>query len=638
MISIRVSSLADDGPGTLRAALRAAETAGQPVLISFAPDLAGGVIRLSSPLAFDAGEATIRGLPLGDGSAGVTVAGGRFARPPFFEPEGGIRHLDVGAAATLRIETLRLTGGTEVTPPESGSDAVGSIVNAGRLTLADVLIEDIVAISGSAQRFGPDPGDAATILNLAGGQMTLAGVLLRFAFSQAGGGAPFPSEGSTGVGGDAVAGVLNEGLLRLGRFGAQGDGRGGFLPDAPDLDGLSAVGVLNRGRVEPLADPGGFTGRIAVAHLDGQFPAGGFGGAIDADGGSGAAGFATAGLGPPVDGVTGGLVLGFFIDERIEGGFGDDTIFGGDGDDFIDGGSGDDMLFGEAGDDTLVGGLETNDVHGGDGDDLLVVVADPGSLFLPAASTRPAASTLFPSDLATGGAGNDRFVIQFVGAHTLDGGDGEDSILLHDGSFGFLVDLAAQRIGAAFSAETISFRSMEIVQGSARDDTLLGGGGADRLFGDEREDLIEGRGGRDLLVGGGGRDTVAGGGGADRIEGGGSLDTLAGGGGRDTLEGGRGADLLAGDSEADMLIGGPGRDTLEGGAGADRFVFDSRSGRERITDFALGEDRLVFVGMEEADVTVRQTVGGALIEGRGCRVLIEGADADDFDAADFLYG
>jgi Ca2+-binding RTX toxin-like protein len=65
-------------------------------------------------------------------------------------------------------------------------------------------------------------------------------------------------------------------------------------------------------------------------------------------------------------------------------------------------------------------------------------------------------------------------------------------------------------------------------------------------------------------------------------------------GGNDTLNGGAGNDIL---------FGGAGNDTLTGGAGADQFVFlaNSNSGKDVITDFEAGTDKVVFADLVNAN-------------------------------------
>ncbi|MFC4175334.1 M10 family metallopeptidase C-terminal domain-containing protein [Microvirga sp. GCM10011540] len=73
-------------------------------------------------------------------------------------------------------------------------------------------------------------------------------------------------------------------------------------------------------------------------------------------------------------------------------------------------------------------------------------------------------------------------------------------------------------------------------------------------------------------------------------------DRLVGNGAANLLAGNGGADRLIGHAGDDILKGRAGNDVLTGGSGADVFVFDSkpnsRTNRDKITDFAPGTDRI----------------------------------------------
>ena len=84
---------------------------------------------------------------------------------------------------------------------------------------------------------------------------------------------------------------------------------------------------------------------------------------------------------------------------------------------------------------------------------------------------------------------------------------------------------------------------------------LAGSNMADILAGDSRDNTIMGMGGDDRIYGGPG----------------GGDDTLRGGGGHDHLYGGRGNDMLHGGDGNDHLWGNSGTDTLEGGKGDDWY-------------------------------------------------------------------
>ncbi len=101
-----------------------------------------------------------------------------------------------------------------------------------------------------------------------------------------------------------------------------------------------------------------------------------------------------------------------------------------------------------------------------------------------------------------------------------------------------------------------------------------------------------------VLIGTPGNDKLTGGGGSDYLYGSGGDDVLRGQGGNDVLIGGDGDDHLIGGAGDDVLIGGLGSDILTGGKGNDIFAFTdiahspADAGRDRITDFTQGQDKI----------------------------------------------
>lgn len=138
------------------------------------------------------------------------------------------------------------------------------------------------------------------------------------------------------------------------------------------------------------------------------------------------------------------------------------------------------------------------------------------------------------------------------------------------------------------------------ITGTAGNDTLNGGNGAD---------VICGLGGNDTINGGNNNDTVYAGPGNDTVNGGNSDDTIYGGSGDDIMGGGNGADYLYGDAGNDTnygetllgsllylfdngndhIYGGPGNDDLDGQNGDD--VLLDTSGTDNMSG-NLGSDNI----------------------------------------------
>lgn len=138
---------------------------------------------------------------------------------------------------------------------------------------------------------------------------------------------------------------------------------------------------------------------------------------------------------------------------------------------------------------------------------------------------------------------------------------------------------------------------VQSLTGSAADEVLLGGAGADKL---------SGAAGADVLVGSQDADRLYGGSGDDLIYGNQDQDMLIGEAGNDTLFGGQASDTLS---------GGAGDDVLAGGRGADLFL--SGTGSNRIADFSPGDgDRIAGSMTSASDATdgaVIQLDGGGTV-------------------------
>jgi len=167
--------------------------------------------------------------------------------------------------------------------------------------------------------------------------------------------------------------------------------------------------------------------------------------------------------------------------ENAIGGSADDDLFGNDLRNVLTGNDGNDELDGEGGNDTFFGGLGNDDFDGGDGADTVDFGQSPAKI---------------DADVLLG----------------IATGEGDDSL--------------------AF---------VEIVKGSAFNDTIVGGGGLIAT-----NFRITGRAGNDILTGSGSNDTLKGGAGKDKLRGLEGGDTLVGGKGNDKAWGGPGTDVCKG--------------------------------------------------------------------------------------------
>jgi Ca2+-binding RTX toxin-like protein len=304
-----------------------------------------------------------------------------------------------------------------------------------------------------------------------------------------------------------------------------------------------------------------------------------------------------------------------------------DTIFGG---------AGDGRLFGTAGNDVIYGGLDNDWLFGGSGTDRYL--GDGGNDFV-SFYWNPAATSGVSIDLrlTTGQVRNDGYG-HIETATSVEGWEGS---LLADTMMG---GVAAVALYGSDGNDSITGGSgADTLSGGAGRDTVNGGAGTDRLYlwvdasiaqgvsvdlrkataqvlndgyGNVEtvisiEDL-EGSDFNDTLIGSNGDNVILGNAGADRLYGMNGTDILAGNAGNDTLYGGLGDDVLWGQD---------GRNVLVGGAGVDSFMFTDHTGdtanlRQTVTDFEHGVD-FVYVDSDlggfttEGNITAGQFRSGA---------------------------
>ncbi len=102
----------------------------------------------------------------------------------------------------------------------------------------------------------------------------------------------------------------------------------------------------------------------------------------------------------------------------------------------------------------------------------------------------------------------------------------------------------------------------DCVAGDAGNDTADGGAG---------NDLVDGGEGNDNLIGSGGKDKLTGEAGRDRLNGGPAKDKLTGAGGKDKLKGAAGKDKVSGGGGKDKINPGKGKDKVKAGGGKDKI-------------------------------------------------------------------
>ena len=270
------------------------------------------------------------------------------------------------------------------------------------------------------------------------------------------------------------------------------------------------------------------------------------------------------------------LIGGVGNDALMAGG-GVDIVLGGVGDDYVDAGAGDDLdVHGNEGDDVVRGGSGNDVVHGDDGIDQIMGDAGSDQVFGDAASNLTA-QRIF------GGAGDDE-IFAYVPADTT---NLTVNTLVTFGNF------------TVTGEQLFGDQGGDIIHGgNALKDLIVGGGGDDRLYGDDAtvgyqrltSTQLALQGQPDLIIGDEGDDQLFGGGGNDLLLGGGGSDTFAGQGGKDTQYGGEGIDRF--------LL------PLEDGIRQDDEIVRGHYGNRTLGDVPddNASDILVFQGTDNDDI------------------------------------
>ena len=312
--------------------------------------------------------------------------------------------------------------------------------------------------------------------------------------------------------------------------------------------------------------------------------------------------------------------------EAIEGTDFNDFLQGNSGVNTLLGGLGNDTLLGGFGNDLLIGGAGSDSINGGDGFDIASYETSSSfvrvALWSPGTNTGDAAGDTinFQVEVVRGSEFNDNLQGN-TGANIIRGGGGNDLIL---GGFG--------------------------------DDTLEGGAGADDFGGGEGFDVVSYANAvaavrvalfnPALHSGEAAGDNIR----ADIevVAGSAFNDSLEGSTANNNLRGGLGNDRIAGGAGNDTLWGQAGNDTLTGGTNNDRFVFESGGGADVITDFTGGagaSDLINLIGFGAAFDTFAEVIGASTQQGAnlvinfggGNTLTLQNVTAASLVADDFVF-
>lgn len=261
------------------------------------------------------------------------------------------------------------------------------------------------------------------------------------------------------------------------------------------------------------------------------------------------------------------------------------------------------------------------------------------------------------ADTMTGGLGDDTYIVDNVGDKAVEkAGEGSD-LVISSVSYTLADNIENLRLsgteaidgtGNALANRMIGTTGANVLTGGAGNDYLDGAGGTDKLVGGLGDDtfVIGNTGVQVIEKAGEGTDTVSASishtlsdnveilrfTGSAAVNGSGNAlnNTLQGNEGANRLFGLAGNDTLSGGLGKDVLNGGVGDDTLTGGADADMFVFGKGYGKDTVTDFQSGVDKLVLVGVAAGGYSISQSGSTTTLTVGTDKITIQGG----FNAAD----
>ena len=343
-------------------------------------------------------------------------------------------------------------------------------------------------------------------------------------------------------------------------------------------------------------------------------------------------------------------IAGLGGDDKILGKAGNDLLFGNDGNDLIEGGEDVDLLDGGSGDDTLIGDTGDDFILAGAGNDRMIWNNGDGSDFMRGdqgydvteVNGAKEAGDAFElraisdrADFERVNLGNFRLNIKDVEAMEINGGGGDDSLIVEDLS--------------QTDIEKVTFKGgkgNDTLDASASTQTIManGGKGNDFLSGGSAEDVLRGGAGDDTLIGRKGDDEMRGGKGNDRMiwNNGDGSDKMRGGAGQDVtevngaLEAGDEFELGSNGQRVDFRRVNLGQFQLDIN-GVESMEINGGGGDDSVTVQSLARTNLKQVNFDGGD-------GNDFLNGSGTDVSIvaEGGDGNDIliggSADDILIG
>lgn len=254
---------------------------------------------------------------------------------------------------------------------------------------------------------------------------------------------------------------------------------------------------------------------------------------------------------------------------------------------------------------------------GGPGVQDRFIIGGDGNFTLGASSVSGANFTFSNAEVATinGGDGPNRIRnAGFTGYTFLVGGGGNDTLIGGPGINRIYGDGGNDSLqGGPLDDELYGGEGSDTLKGGTGDDRLWGGEGSDNLDGQAGIDTIRGEGGGDritdlleqsLIYGGLGNDTITCGPGNDLIFGEEGSDNITAGDGNNTIDGSDGNDILRGGKNSNFFYPGKGNDQLFGGEGTDS-LFETRDTNFTLTKTSLkiGGETDTLSNIENADLT-----------------------------------